>query len=129
MLVLLGNHTTQMGTTVLRGPLSFISILFASALGGWVRLPALPNDLGEVGSMYIQGKLYAVGEADQNTYVFDTLAGGEWTTVASRPLVGNHHASVLSPDGRWWLIGGLDGGSEGMVGFLPPCICDLVTLF
>jgi N-acetylneuraminic acid mutarotase len=86
--------------------------------GAWQSGPTLPQSIGEVAGGVIDGVLYMVGENNAATYAFD-LATETWQTVASRPHVGDHHAAEVI-NGKLYLFGGLDGGSEGQVQIYNP---------
>ncbi|MCI0633956.1 MAG: IPT/TIG domain-containing protein, partial [Actinobacteria bacterium] len=62
-------------------------------LGTWEALPSLPYDLDEVAAGIIAGKLYAVGQGDPRTAVFD-LETGQWLAdAAPRPFPGSAHGA------------------------------------
>lgn len=87
--------------------------------GRWESLANLPTALGEVAAGAINGVLYLVGEGSSATYAYDLLNRQWLANKATRPFPGNHHsAEVLS--GKLYLIGGLEGGSEGKVQIYDP---------
>ena len=86
--------------------------------GAWQSGPALPAVVGEVAVAAINGVAYLVGEATNATFAFD-FATRTWQSVASRPLVGNHHSAEVM-GGKLYLFGGIGGGSEGRVQIYDP---------
>jgi len=89
--------------------------------GDWTALPTLPTDLGEVSAGVIDGKLYLVGEPTAATYVYDLLAEQWLANGSSRTYVGHHHSAEVV-GGKLYLIGGLDGGSDGKVQIYDPAL-------
>ncbi len=89
--------------------------------GDWISLPNVPTQLGEVSAGVIGDKMYLVGEPNGITYVYDITNGWWLPNGASRPHIGHHHAAEVV-DGKLYLIGGLDGGSEGKVQIYDPVL-------
>lgn len=87
--------------------------------GRWEALASLSTPLGEVAAGVIDGKMYLVGEGTSATFAFD-VQNRQWlSNKATRPYTGHHHAAEVY-DGKLYLIGGLDGGSEGRVQIYDP---------
>jgi N-acetylneuraminic acid mutarotase len=87
--------------------------------GRWETLANVPAALGEVAAGTIEGVLYLVGEGTSATYAYDLLNRQWLSNKAARPFVGDHHAAEVV-GGKLYLIGGLDGGSEGRVQIYDP---------
>jgi len=87
--------------------------------GRWETLASVPQPLGEVAAGVINGVMYLVGETNSATFAYD-LQNRQWlANKAVRPFVGHHHAAEVYA-GKLYLIGGLDGGSEGRVQIYDP---------
>ncbi len=84
----------------------------------WEYQTNLPVALGEVAGGIIGNRLYLVGEGSSATFAYN-LSDQSWTTVATRPFAGHHHAAEVI-DGRLYLFGGLHSGSEGKVQIYDP---------
>ena len=78
----------------------------------------MPQSLAEVAAGAIDGRIYVVGELAPETFVYDTAAGA-WSAAAARPHPGNHHAAEVI-NGKLYLFGGFDNGSEGVVQIYDP---------
>ena len=85
----------------------------------WELYQPLPADLSEVAAALVNGDtLLVVGtshtyQGSAATYAYN-LADSEWTTVAPRPFMGSHHASVAVGDDVY-LFGGIGYGSQSAV--------------
>lgn len=91
---------------------------FANA---WYNGPNMPVALGEVASAVIGNSLYVVGETNNATPRFD-FETGTWaptSAVPERPYKGHHHGAEVI-DGKWYIFGGLHGGSPGRVQIYDP---------
>ena len=87
--------------------------------GLWEHGPILPFDLGQVAGGLTGGMLYLVGEGTDETLMYDVAAGAWSAGLAARPHPGRaHSAEVL--DGGLFLVGGLQGGSEGKLQIYDP---------
>jgi N-acetylneuraminic acid mutarotase len=86
--------------------------------GRWEDLPAMPVGLGEVAAAEIDGVIYVVGEGNDDTHAYD-VAARSWSIVAQRPFPGHHSASEVV-GGKWYLFGGIGGGSPGKVQIYDP---------
>ena len=87
--------------------------------GHWEELPDVGAQLGEVSTAVIGGILYVVGEGSSSTFAYD-LVNRQWlANKAARPLTGNHHSAEVV-GGKLYLIGGLNGGSEGKLQIYNP---------
>jgi glucose/arabinose dehydrogenase/N-acetylneuraminic acid mutarotase/endonuclease YncB( thermonuclease family) len=85
----------------------------------WETGTAMPVALGEVSGGIIGSSLYIVGEGNPVTLSYN-LATGSWnSSAAARPFGGNHHAAEIV-NGKLYLIGGLEAGSEGRVQIYDP---------
>jgi N-acetylneuraminic acid mutarotase len=63
--------------------------------------------------------MYLVGEGASATLAYD-LQNRQWlASRAMRPLTGHHHAAEVL-GGKLYLVGGLDGGSEGQLQIYDP---------
>ncbi|RKY22195.1 MAG: hypothetical protein DRQ55_01820 [Planctomycetota bacterium] len=93
--------------------------------GRWDDLPAMPAALGEVSAGVINGEIYVIGEGNNNTYAYH-IASKTWSTVAPRPKPGHHCASEVL-NGKWYLFGGIGGGSAGRCQIYDP-VLDVWTL-
>jgi N-acetylneuraminic acid mutarotase len=81
----------------------------------------MPVPLSEVAGGVIGRNLYVVGSGHPGTLVYD-LSTNIWspsTTLAMRPLLGDHHAAEVV-NGKLYLFGGLGGGSDGKVQIYDP---------
>jgi N-acetylneuraminic acid mutarotase/glucose/arabinose dehydrogenase len=88
-------------------------------LGTWENLPNLPTNLGEVAAGIINGVVYVVGSGSGSTLRY-SIAGHAWlSSGATRPFPGDHHAAEVV-NGKLYLIGGLEAGSEGKVQIYDP---------
>ncbi|MAB79413.1 MAG: hypothetical protein CMJ89_08670, partial [Planctomycetes bacterium] len=87
--------------------------------GRWEMLDPVPAALGEVTAGVIEGTMYVVGEGTAQTYRYDCLNRQWLNNVAVRTFAGHHHSGEVV-DGKWYLIGGLNGGSEGKVQIYDP---------
>jgi N-acetylneuraminic acid mutarotase len=87
--------------------------------GRWETLTQVSTSLGEVAAGVINGVMYLVGEGSSATFAYD-VQNRQWlANKASRPFVGHHHsAEVLN--GKLYLVGGIDGGSEGRLQIYDP---------
>jgi len=87
--------------------------------GRWETLANLSTPLGEVAGGVINGVLYLVGEGSSATFAYD-VQNRQWlANKASRPFTGHHHAAEVL-DGKLYLVGGIDGGSEGRLQVYDP---------
>ena len=89
------------------------------ALGTWTTGPQMPESLGEVAGGVINGVLYLVGEGSNRTLACSLLNPGWINTLTPRPRPGHHHAAETYGE-KLYLIGGLDGASEGKVQIYDP---------
>jgi hypothetical protein len=87
--------------------------------GRWETLQPVGTALGEVAAGVIGGTMYLVGENSSATFAFDLLNRQWLANKATRPFVGHHHAAEVH-GGKLYLIGGLTGGSEGIVQIYDP---------
>ncbi len=94
--------------------------------GLWATGPAVPAAVGEVAAGVVNGVLYLMGEDTNLTMAYDLKAGTWRSNLAQRPRLGNHHAAEAI-NGKLYLFGGLDGGSEGQVQIYNP-VTDTWTL-
>jgi len=85
----------------------------------WEPLSDAPVALGEVATGIVDGVLYVVGEGGPETLAFDLLAETWLPSGAARPFLGHHHAAE-GLGGKLYLIGGLEGGSEGKLQIYDP---------
>ncbi|MEM7309398.1 MAG: IPT/TIG domain-containing protein [Planctomycetota bacterium] len=90
---------------------------------GWweTDLTDVPVFLGEVSAGVIGGVLYLVGEGAAGTFRYDIPSGTWLTNGATRPFVGHHHSAEVV-DGKLYLMGGLEAGSEGRVQIYDPVL-------
>src|SRR6185503_4058505 len=89
------------------------------AKGRWETLVSLNTPLGEVAAGVVGGTMFLVGDGSPLTYAYD-LQNRQWLSAkAARPFTGNHHAAEVL-DGKLYLVGGLEGGSEGQVQIFDP---------
>jgi N-acetylneuraminic acid mutarotase/glucose/arabinose dehydrogenase len=87
--------------------------------GRWEALANISTPLGEVAAGAINGVMYLVGEGSSTTFAYD-LQNRQWLAPKSaRPYTGHHHAAEVV-GGKLYLVGGLDGGSEGRVQIFDP---------
>lgn len=86
--------------------------------GIWKSEPDMTVALGEVAAGAIDGVLYIVGQGNSGTLAYN-IATEQWSTVATRPFAGNHHAAEVI-DGKLYLFGGFGGTSEGKVQIYNP---------
>ena len=88
---------------------------------GWWEdnLPPVPAALGEVAAAEIDGVLLLVGSGSAATFRYDLLTKTWLSNGAARTFVGDHHSAEVV-DGKLYLIGGLEGGSEGQVQIYDP---------
>eukprot|EP00048_Salpingoeca_helianthica_P012490 m.182472 g.182472 ORF g.182472 m.182472 type:complete len:430 (-) comp15381_c0_seq1:342-1631(-) len=103
---------------------SFSLLLGKAGAQNWItESPSFPLSLGEVTSVILGNTLYVVGQGASNTCKL-TLSprSSSWDcySAATRPNVGNHHSAVTPGDGTFWLVGGLNGGSEGKIQIYKP---------
>jgi N-acetylneuraminic acid mutarotase len=77
----------------------------AAGPGSWASGPQIPTAVGEAAAGVIGGKLYVVSQATRATQRYD-FATRQWSTVAQRPIHGDHHAAEVL-NGKLYLIGGL----------------------
>lgn len=95
--------------------------VFAAAWApAWQSAASMPVSLGEVAAGVIGDKMYVVGETSAVTAVYD-LSRDAWSTSTApqRPFVGHHHAAEVL-GGKWYVIGGLGGGSPGKLQIYDP---------
>jgi hypothetical protein len=88
--------------------------------GRWEDLPSLPVGLGEVAAAEIDGVIYVVGEGNDDTHAYD-VGAKSWSIVAQRSFPGHHSASEVV-SGKWYLFGGIGGGSPGKVQIYDPVL-------
>lgn len=87
--------------------------------GRWETLANLGTALGEVAAGVINGTLYLVGEGSSTTFAYD-VQNRQWlANKAARPFPGHHHAAEVV-GGKLYLVGGIDGGSEGRLQIYDP---------
>jgi len=87
--------------------------------GRWEALANLSTPLGEVAAGVINGVMYLVGEGSSATFAYD-VQNRQWlANKASRPFTGHHHAAEVL-GGKLYLVGGIDGGSEGRLQIYDP---------
>ena len=82
-------------------------------------LPDVPAVLGEVAAGVIDGVMVLVGSGGNGTFRHDLLDRIWLSNGSSRPFPGDHHAAEVV-DGKFYLIGGLEAGSEGKVQVYDP---------
>ena len=87
--------------------------------GRWETLSPVSTPVGEVAAGVIGATMYLVGEGSGATFAYD-LQNRQWlANKAARTYTGHHHAAEVV-DGKLYLIGGIDGGSEGRVQIYDP---------
>ncbi len=87
--------------------------------GRWQALTNLSTAFGEVAAGVIGGTMYLVGEGGTATLAYD-VHNRQWLgNKATRPFTGHHHAAEVV-SGKLYLVGGLDGGSEGQLQIYDP---------
>ncbi len=87
--------------------------------GEWQSGPSMPATLAEVAGGVINGVLYLVGEGNFATLAYDLGQHVWFDNLPARPFPGDHHAAEVI-NGKLYLFGGLDGGSEGKVQIFDP---------
>lgn len=87
--------------------------------GRWESLASIGTALGEVAAGVIDGTMFLVGEGSSTTYAYD-LQNRQWLAAkAARTYPGHHHAAEVV-NGKLYLVGGIDGGSEGRLQIYDP---------
>ena len=115
-------------TPVASAPIQFMQfkVTYTGVHNSWETGPSMPLLMVEISSAWLGDKLYVTGMT--NAYnpattspmlVYDILSN-TWTRLnPDRPYTGNHHAMEVL-DGRLYLIGGCDAGSDGKVQVYDP---------
>jgi N-acetylneuraminic acid mutarotase len=87
--------------------------------GWWEVGSDAPAEVGEVACGVIAGSLYLVGDDTSATMALN-LETGAWSGgLATRNFPGDHHAAEVI-DGKLYLFGGVDAGSQGRVQIYDP---------
>lgn len=76
----------------------------------WSTLPPIPKSLDEVACGRVNGTFYVIGGGIGNVYALN-LTTNTWTTLAPRPLVGNHHTMEVIDD-KLFVLGALGPGAN-----------------
>ncbi len=72
----------------------------------WTAGTSMPAPLGEVASAVIDGKVYAVGDASNGTFVYD-IATNTWTSKAPRPYPAKDQLGQAA-NGKFYVFGGVN---------------------
>lgn len=87
--------------------------------GRWESLASVSTPVGEVAAAVISGTMYLVGEGTNTTFAYN-VQNRQWlSNKATRTYTGHHHSAEVV-GGKLYLIGGIDGGSEGRVQIYDP---------
>ncbi len=90
-----------------------------SATGRWQKGALLPSAVGEVSSGVIDNVLYVLGGDTSATMAYNLKTASWRNDLTVRPIQGDHHASTVV-NRKFYLIGGLGGGSPGQVQIYDP---------
>jgi N-acetylneuraminic acid mutarotase len=102
------------------------NVTYTGVPNSWETGPSMPFPMVEMSSAWLGDNLYATGFTNGydpvvSSYMFVyNISSNSWTRqIPDRYYRGNHHAAEVW-GGRLYLIGGRDGGSDGLVQIYDP---------